>query len=182
MLTPYAIRSSRSTKHGYRSRQFGYAVTWTEPWVLTDPEMAGTPTADPGSEAVVVRLSSEQATARITGVDRLDTLDPAAIARYWASPAYLAEYMEAGTRVLLVQQVGTLVAVVLVSPGTTPDNPVVTLKEINNLGPRFLTQVSFTVELESLHETFQSLQQCVRIEGRAPLRGIDADLLHAVLP
>lgn len=181
MLTPYAVTSSRSTKHRYRSHHFGYAVTWTEPWVLDDPEETGSSIADPGTEAVVVRFTPEQAMARIIGVDRLDVLNPAAIARYWTSPAYLSKYMAAGTMVLLAQQVGKLVAVVMVSPGTTPDNPIVTVKEVDDLGPRIRIQVTFTVELATSQEAFRSLQQCVLIEGRPPIRAIDADLLLAVL-
>lgn len=114
-------------------------------------------------------------------VDRLDMLNIAAIARYWTSPAYLSEYMETGTRVVLSQHVEQTVVLMMMSSGTTPDNPIVTVKEVDDLGPRFRIQVTFTVELATFYEAFQSLQQCVLIDGRAPMRAIDADLLHAVL-
>jgi hypothetical protein len=139
-------------------------------------------TSDPGTEAVVIRLTSGPAVARIAGIDRLNLLDAAEIARYWTSPAYLSRFTEFGTKVVLSQHVRNTVAVVTVSPGATPDELTVMVKESYDLGSRFLIQVTFTADLTTFHEAFRSLQQSVMVEGRAPLRGFDVDILCAVLP
>jgi hypothetical protein len=192
MLNPYAIRSSRSRSPVrpsrlteeplYRSAQFGYAVTWTSPWGTIGSD--GTGTALPESDAdglTVVMQGTELAEVRIIGADRRDLLSETETGRFWTSAAYLSEFTESGTRVVLSECCAKTAAVVMVSPGETAGTAVVTVKDSYDLGPRVSIRSTFTADLATFHEAFRSLQQSVLIDGRAPLRCFDADVLLAVL-
>ncbi|HEV2072177.1 MAG TPA: hypothetical protein VGR29_00930 [Thermomicrobiales bacterium] len=166
----------------YRSPQFGYAVTWTSPWGTIGSD--GTGTALPESDVdglTVVMQGTELAEVRIIGADRRDLLSATETGRFWVSAAYLSEFTESGTRVVLSECCAKTAAVVMVSPGEMVGTAVVTVKESYDLGPRVSIRSTFTADLAIFHEAFGSLQQSVLIDGRAPLRCFDADVLLTVL-
>ena len=193
MLTPHARRTSRSRVQGpsypsvgetfYTSPHFGYTMTWATPWAVSGSGVMDTSSSDPGTDGVVICMHGcEVAELRVVGADRRDLLDAVETARFWASAAYLSEFTESGTRVVLSECCSKTAALVMVSPGNTPENRIVTVKESYDLGPRVSIRSTFTADMEAFHEAFRSLQQNVLIDGRAPLRCFDADVLLAVLP
>ena len=193
MLNSYAVRSSRSRSPVrpscsvdeplYQSPQFGYAVTWTSPWGTLGSDGTGTALPEPDADGLTITMKgADFAEVRIIGADRRDLLSATETGRFWASAAYLSEFTESGTRVVLSECCSKTAAVVMVSPGETAGTAVVTVKESYDLGPRVSIRSTFTADMEIFHEAFRSLQQSVLIDGRAPLRCFDADVLLAVLP
>lgn len=192
MLTPHARRTSRSQVQGpsfrsvdepfYKSSRFGYTVTWATPWAVAESDVMDVRSPAPGTEGIAICMQDcEIAEVHIVGADRRDLLDAVETARFWASAAYLSEFTESGTRIVLSQCCVKTAALVMVSPGNTPENRIATVKESYDLGPRVSIRSTFTADMETFHEAFGSLQQNVLIDGRAPLRCFDADVLLAVL-
>ncbi len=192
MLAPHARRTSRSQVQGpsfrsvdepfYKSSQFGYTVTWAPPWAVAGSDVMDASSPAPGTDGVAICMQDcEIAEVRIVGADRRDLLDAVETARFWASAAYLSEFTESGTKVVLSQCCVKTAALIMVSPGSTPENRIVTVKESYDLNPRVSIRSTFTADLATFHETFRSLQQSVLIDGRDPLRCFDADVLLAVL-
>lgn len=189
MLTSHTVRPSREANLAglvdgtdYQSPQFGYVVTWRDPWFVAADDDADAASFVPGTDRVVCMRDGEFAEVSIISADRRNLLNALETALFWTSPAYLSEYMEPGTEVVLSRHGMKTAFVVMTSPGTTRDNPVVTVKEGYDLSIRVSVRATFTTELATFHEAFQCLQQNVLIDGRSPLRCFSADVFQAVLP
>lgn len=189
MLTSHTVRPSREAHLaglvdgiGYQSPQFGYVVTWRDPWFVAADDDADAASFVPGADGVVCMRDGEFAEVSIISADRRNLLNALETALFWTSPAYLSEYMEPGTEVVLSRHRMKTAFVVMTSPGTTRDNPVVTVKESYDLSTRVSVRATFAAELAIFHEAFQSLQQNVLIDGRSPLRSFSVDVLRSVFP
>ena len=193
MLTPHARRTSRTriqtrssrsaNETSYQSPRFGYTVTWTPPWDIAGSGAEDAINSVPGTDRVVICMQDcDAAEVQIVGVHRRDILDAVETARFWASAAYLSEFTPSGTKVVLSQGCSKTAALVMVSPGETAETAVVTVKASYDVQHNASVRVTFVADLATFHESFQSLQQNVLIDGRAPLGCFSSDVLLAVLP
>lgn len=167
----------------YQYSQFGYAVSWVQPWTVVGIDDSVATSAGPGTETIVIGMrDSGLAEVRIVGADRRNVLDPAETARFWTTPRYLTEFMDRETVVVLSEHSGASAAVVLVSPGRVTGQPVVTVKESYELRHNVSVRATFTADFAIFHDMYRSLQQSLELDRRAPVSHFSPDVLRAVLP
>lgn len=169
----------------YESPQYGYSVTWDDPWVI-NPGDEQAVISDTSSGQDAVYIATEDPTYALLSVTGLvsNGTTTAQVADTWSSQDFLDQYTGEGTEVLLADSSRKGGAVVTYGPLQSNENvDVVIVREVVSFdGGDTLVLMTLVSPVDDFAEIYDSAQEAVQLDGGQSMGFFTTDEILDELP
>ena len=169
----------------YESPQYGYSVTWDDPWVI-NPGDEQAVISDTSSGQDSVYIATEDPTYALLSVTGLvsNGTTAAQVADTWSSQDFLDQYTGEGTEVLLADSSRKGGAVVTYGPLKSNENvDVVIVREVVSFdGGDTLVLLTLVSPADDFAEIYDSVQEAVQLDGGQSMGFFTTDEVLDELP